>query len=759
MSRSTPIQDVVAAPGREGGTGGQAPGATPKARVDVIIVNYNSTDYLITCLHSVQRALGDVTATIYVEDNDSRDNVERIRRLFPQVVLTRNPRNLGFAAAVNRALQRSSAPVVVLLNPDSVVLSGLFELSLDYLEAHPDVAIVGPRILDGDGAVQGSARSFPTFLTGFFGRKSLISRLFPNNRITSANVLTARSDGIHPMEVDWVSGACMVIRRAAIEAVGAFDERFFMYWEDADWCRRMWQRGWKVVYLPQPTVVHFVGVSSDQLMLRSTFAFHKSSFLLFDKYNRRLPWLVRPLILCGLLVRFSLVMLSAELYQCYRRLHRRRLPAATMLPAARRIKVLRMIARLNIGGPAIHVHLLTQGLNNGRFESKLVAGSISPQEGDMSYLFASDANQPIILPELQRDISLRMDLRALLRIFRILERERPDIVHTHTAKAGFSARFAVLVYNLIFGRRVHIVHTFHGHVFEGYFSRFKSWMFVMIERLMAAFTDVIIAISQSQKDEITYKYAIAPSTKVKAVELGFDLNPFLGCGPLKGRFRREIGVDSQTVLIGIIGRLVPIKNHRMFLEAVRLFLAKERQRKVTFLVLGDGELRAPLEAYCRRHSLEGRVRFYGWRRNVHEVYADLDVLALTSLNEGTPVSIIEAMAASVPVIATDAGGVLDLLGPVNGYGRHEGYRICERGILCRKGDADGFADGLLHLVRANAAETRARVQRARGFVEKRYAKERLLNDIEDLYLDLISASNQRQAARCASSSRPLLLAP
>jgi GT2 family glycosyltransferase/glycogen synthase len=733
----------------------QTPG-DPGNVLDIIIVNYNSTDYLLRCLASVIRSLGDLPARIFVEDNDSRDRPERIGERFPAVRLTLNRRNLGFGAAVNQALRRSRSPFVVLLNPDSLVQPGLFTETLAYLRCHPRVAVIGPRILDGDGAIQGSARSFPTPLTGFFGRKSLFTRLFPNNPITSANLLTSRSDGTSPMEVDWVSGACMVVRRQAIDAVGLFDERFFMYWEDADWCRRMGDAGWKVVYLPGPTVMHYVGVSSDQLMLRSTYEFHKSSYLLFDKYNRLLPWLVRPLILCGLFLRLCFVVGSAEIALCLGRLGQAGLAVRRPRVGRRgRIKVLRMIARLNIGGPAIHVHLLTQGLDRTRFESQLVAGNISPQEGDMSYLFAGEDTQPFILPELQRDIRLQTDLKALLQFFRILEREKPDIVHTHTAKAGFTARFAVLVYNLLFRRRVHVVHTFHGHVFEGYFSRGKTWLFVMIERFMARFTSVIIAISETQKQDLAHKFRIAPPSKIRAIELGFDLNPFLNCRKLEGRFRRRIEVGPDVLLIGIIGRLVPIKNHRMFLQVVKIFLVQNPAINVRFLVFGDGELREELMGQCRRQGLERHVRFHGWTRDVAGVYADLNVLALTSLNEGTPVSIIEAMASSVPVVATDAGGVLDLLGSPDGEHGDRGFKVCERGVLCRKGDAFGFARGLRHVVQTERAVTRERSRRARDFVCRRFSKERLIADIETLYSELAERPAERRSLG-AGAARPLV---
>ena len=708
--------------------------------IDIIIVNFNSTDYLLRCLRSVYDSLRELPVKVFVEDNSSKDAIDRVKAEFPQVILSKNRYNMGFAKAINNALKQSDSPYIVLLNPDSYVMDGFFEPTLRYMEEHPHVGIVGPKILDSDRSLQGSARTFPTPLTGLFGRSSLLTRFFPNNPFTRANVLTVRSDGKTPMEADWVSGACMVVRRRAIEDVGLMDERFFIYWEDADWCKRMWDKGWRVVYFPQASVVHYVGVSSDKALPRSIFEFHKSSYRLFNKYSKQSLWLVKPFVIAGLSLRLCFVLISNLIRVSYQK-HKfavRLKEDIRILEKRRKIKVLRMIARLNVGGPAIHVHLLTKGLDARKFEPTLVAGKISPQEGDMSYLFDSADKEPTIIPELQREISLRMDLKAFRRIFNRLIEEKPHIVHTHTAKAGSSARLAVLLYNLIYGKKVRTVHTFHGHVFEGYFSRAKSLLFVWTERLLARLTDVIIAISETQRRDLSEKFHIAPAQKINTVELGFDLRPFLRSGVLKGQFRQHLGINDNSLLIGIIGRMVSIKNHRMFFEAAKLFLEQNPGVAAKFVVVGDGELRDELEAHCQQVGLTSHVKFCGWIKNVPLVYADLDILALTSTNEGTPVSIIEAMASSVPVISTDAGGVLDLLGPSDGLPSSDGFVVCQRGILCRKNDAFGFAKGLRYLTESDTREKQKRLIRARSFVSERFSEERLLNDIESLYLELMA---------------------
>jgi len=724
-----------------------------KISIDTIVVNYNSTGYLIDCIESIYRAAGENDIRIFVEDNASTDNVEQIKKAFPHVNLNINHTNIGFGAAVNQAIKRGNSPYIVLINPDSQVESGLFDIAVDYIKDAPDIGILGPRILDKDGAVQGSARSFPTPLTALFGRQSFFSRLFPHNRITRANLLAHKSDGKTPMKVDWVSGACMLIRRVSIEQVGLLDEQFFMYWEDADWCRRMREAGWQVVYFPQATVFHYVGKSSSKLMVRSIFEFHKSVYLLFNKYYSGYLKLLKPLILFGLFFRFCLVTVSGKinehLFNQRRNRQIKRKTDAGIRKTLAPIQVMRIIARLNIGGPAIHVHLLNRELNPYKFKSILVTGRISPLEGNMNYLFGPDEPEPIRIPELQREISLVMDLQAFFRIFTLLKQKSPDIVHTHTAKAGFSARFAVIIYNLFLGRHVKLVHTFHGNVFEGYFDRFSSHIFVVIEQIIAHFTDIIIAISDSQKSDLIEKYRIAPAYKFRTIRLGFDLQPFINSKKSEGKFKQLIRVDDRTIIVGMIGRLVAIKNHQMFLDAARIFLSQNLGVKIKFVIVGDGELRKELETYCRQINIENEVVFCGWIRNISMVYADLDVLALTSKNEGTPVSIIEAMASGVPVIATDVGGVRDLLGKVNTSQPHDRFRFCDRGVLCQKEDANAFAAGLKAIIQNIKIDTLGKREKnrqideladtARRFVLGEYSKERLIKDIECLYDDLMGS--------------------
>ena len=421
-----------------------------RPQVDVILVNYNSTDHLLQCLTSLYDASRGLTIHVWVQDNASRDNVDRVSVLFPDVHLIKNHSNLGFARAINRSIFQGFAPYILILNPDTIVAPGFFEPVLEYMNTHDNVGIIGPRILDMDKTVQGSARAFPTLLTALFGRRSILTRFFPDNPITRENILTSRSDGFTPMPVDWVSGACMLVRRETIEHVGPLDARFFMYWEDADWCRRIWQNGWKVVYFPRSSVIHFAGVSSNKNIFRSVLEFHKSIYRLFEKHARSPHSFLRPIIFWGLLYRFIFVIFSQGVSILFIVCCTVPMVEKMQLPLDGRIKLLRFIARLNIGGPSIHVYLLTKGLNPKKFHSILVTGKISHQEGDMSYLFDSLHEKPIAIDELQREIRPLMDIKAFFKIFSLLRNENPQIVDTHTAKAGTTARLAVILYNLLY---------------------------------------------------------------------------------------------------------------------------------------------------------------------------------------------------------------------------------------------------------------------------------------------------------------------
>lgn len=410
------------------------------------------------------------------------------------------------------------------------------------------------------------------------------------------------------------------------------------------------------------------------------------------------------------------------------------------------MKIVRIIARLNVGGPAKHVVWLTAGLRRFDCETLLVAGIVPPGEDDMSYFAEEMDVQPLYLRQMSREISIK-DAVTVWKLYRLLVRERPDIVHTHTAKAGTVGRVAGLLYRwltpaTLIGkpRQCRFVHTYHGHIFHSYYGALKTRLFVAIERALARLgTDRIIVISEQQRREIHEQFHVGKSRQFRIVPLGLDTEIFASAGERRARFRNEINAADNDILVGIVGRLTEIKNHHLFLKAIAKFKEANEQsrvlnRKVRFVIVGDGNLRTELEAYARELGVADEVIFAGTRRDPEYFYPALDVVALTSRNEGTPLTLIEAMLNARPVIATSVGGVVDLLGTATSTDGP--FAICERGIRVNPDDAVGFADGLTTLIKDEALRLKLG-ERGRKFVEQNYAKERLLKDITELYGELL----------------------
>jgi glycosyltransferase involved in cell wall biosynthesis len=399
------------------------------------------------------------------------------------------------------------------------------------------------------------------------------------------------------------------------------------------------------------------------------------------------------------------------------------------MPEAKPTRIVRIIARLNVGGPAKHVVWLTAGLQDSNYRSLLVAGSVPAGEEDMGYFADRSGVKPFYIPEMSREISLK-DAVTVWKLFRLFLHERPDIIHTHTAKAGTVGRVAGFFYRWLTPgtlvgrpRQCKFVHTYHGHVFHSYYGRGRTRVFLAIERLLARLvTDRLIVVSAQQGAEIGNDFRVGRKGQIKVIPLGLDLSVFADHASRRALFRQELGIDDETMLIGIVGRLTEIKNHQMFLNSVAR-LKKSSGPKMRFVVIGDGSLRESLEQEARSLGIESDVIFTGGRRDPEYFYPALDIVALTSLNEGTPLTLIEAMANARPCVATAVGGVVDLLAE-------------DRGICVPRGDEEAFAAALQRL----AADRQLQKEfGARGleFVQRVYRKERLVEDIKGLYHELL----------------------
>jgi glycosyltransferase involved in cell wall biosynthesis len=379
-------------------------------------------------------------------------------------------------------------------------------------------------------------------------------------------------------------------------------------------------------------------------------------------------------------------------------------------------------------------------------ETVLITGVVPPGEDDMNYFAAAAGIEPVTIREMSREISPK-DLLATWKIYRLMVRERPDIIHTHTAKAGTVGRLAALMYrwltpSVAIGRprRCHFVHTFHGHVFHSYYGPAKTKMFLIIERLLARATNRIVVVSEQQRREINEGFRVGRREQFEVIPLGLDLDAFSHWKSRRSPARAEMHAPEDEMLIGIVGRLTEVKNHEMFLSAAtrtkELMAAQNLSTRLRFVLIGDGRLRGSLESKARELGLMDNVAFLGTRYDLENVYSALDIVALTSLNEGTPLTLIEAMANERPVIATAVGGVVDLLGPSISSG--DGYTICEHGISVTSGDVDSFARGLVRLLTDGPLRTRLS-ESSKDFVYVNYGKARLIRDISDLYERLRAA--------------------
>jgi glycosyltransferase involved in cell wall biosynthesis len=377
----------------------------------------------------------------------------------------------------------------------------------------------------------------------------------------------------------------------------------------------------------------------------------------------------------------------------------------------------RVIARLNMGGPAHHVGLLDE-LDPDRYETVLLHGEVGAGEDSLEDWVRARGATMARVPGLRPELRPHDDARALGSLVRAIRRLRPDIVDTHTAKAGMLGRLAAV---LAGGPRPKIVHTYHGHVLEGYFGPAQTATYRGLERRLATVSDALIGVSSATVDDLV-RLGIAPREKFRAIPIGVDMAPFMDATPADGAaFREEARVQPGEVLLTFVGRLVPIKRVDVLLRA--LAHARGEGALVRLAVVGDGALRPELERLAAELGVADRVWFAGYRGDMLSVATAADIAVLSSDNEGTPVSLIEAAAAGTPAAATRVGGVPDVV-------------TDETGLLAAAGDFEGLGRAIAAL----AADSEGRAQmgaRARDHVVTRFSIARLLSDMDSLYEELL----------------------
>jgi glycosyltransferase involved in cell wall biosynthesis len=401
------------------------------------------------------------------------------------------------------------------------------------------------------------------------------------------------------------------------------------------------------------------------------------------------------------------------------------------------VRILRVIARLNVGGPALHVSYLTKELDRIGYETTLVAGSIGGSEGSMEYIAQELGVEPVYLPALQREISPVHDLVAARELLALIRQLRPDVLHTHTAKAGAVGRLAAQLAGR--ARPKVVVHTFHGHVLRGYFGPAKTEAFRRLEQGLARSSDALIAVSPEVKDDLV-ALGVALPEKITVIRLGLDLDARLTTAPGAAEaLRAELGVPPERLLVGWLGRMTGIKRVDELLLAFAALCSSGVDADL--LLVGDGPDRHELEGLATELGIRGRCHFTGFRTDVGTIYAASDVVALTSANEGTPVTVIEAQAAGKPVVSTDVGGVRDVVA--------DGVS----GFVVAPHDVGAVAARLGEL--AADPDLRVRLGEAGRGARDRYSVPRLVDDVDHLYRELLERAAPKPAIRRASAMRSL----
>ena len=378
-------------------------------------------------------------------------------------------------------------------------------------------------------------------------------------------------------------------------------------------------------------------------------------------------------------------------------------------------KVIRIITRLNVGGPSKHVSWLSNGLDQKGWHNILVSGKVEADENDMSEFLCKFNIKHIESKNMKRSISLKHDYKSIVEIYKLLIKIRPKIVHTHMSKAALLGRLAVMFYNFFNADKIKTVHTFHGHTFQGYFSPLKEKIFLNIERFLARFsTDKIITISKQQQDEILDRFKVGKKEQHIQINLGIDTN--FASQLDKKSFRNDYNIPDGSKVFGIVGRIADIKNHELFIDSVKYFNKNYTHENIYFVVIGDGE-RFFVENLKNIAKDVKNIIFSGNQSNPSYFYGALDYLVLTSKNEGTPVSILEAFAAEIPVISAAVGGVVDIIG-----NNERGYLI--------EANKEEFAK---HYDKMLRVDCHIKVQEAKNFVENNYSIESLVNNVDGLY--------------------------
>lgn len=401
------------------------------------------------------------------------------------------------------------------------------------------------------------------------------------------------------------------------------------------------------------------------------------------------------------------------------------------------IKVLNVLNRMGIGGPAFNAVFITEHLPKDKFEAKLIAGQVENHETTFDAAMDILSEEPFTIPEMKRSLLNPInDYKAYWKLRKYIREFKPDVVHTHSAKPGLLGRLAAKHENVPV-----IIHTFHGHTFHSYFGKAKTKLIIEIEKFLTSISTKIIAISELQRKEIVEDFKVVPNDKMVVLPLGFDIDQFTDAdGSKRKSFREEFNVQDHQVAIGIIGRLVAIKNHQQFLRGLKIAIDEVGEENIKAFIVGDGDARPEIEQLAtslgisftteKDENHDAPLVFTSWRNDVNRINSGLDIITLTSLNEGTPVALIEAQASNTPIVSTKVGGVEDIV------------IENETALLCDVNDIDTFANHLIKLI--NDKELREKMSvKGYNFAKQEFDYSIMISRLSDLYERLLNESKKK----------------
>ncbi|HEY2727547.1 MAG TPA: glycosyltransferase [Parafilimonas sp.] len=680
-------------------------------QITASIVLYKNDESVITTINSFLSSL--LKLKLYLIDNSPTDKLktglkdiladERVNYIF-------NNKNLGFGKAHNIALKKSIDQSLyhLVLNPDIEFDNGVLEGVFYFMQSHSDVGQLLPKVFYKDGNLQKLCHLLPRPV-------NLISRRFFENAAWSKKINDEYElNGFaydKCLNIPNLSGCFMFLRCDVLKQTGLFDERYFMYMEDIDLCRRIHAIS-KTVFLPDVSIVH--GFEKESYTNKIVLKYHVQSAI---KYFNKWGWTF-----------------DAERKKFNSRILKH--INADVKKTSHKPRLLILTNRLVVGGISNDIIPLAYYLRS-EFDILILYGEKEEGEADAVFLLNKYPGLNIKkINAFQKQTNLIKDTAAWFAISKEIKNFDADIVHTHGAKSGFFGRIAAYKNKIPC-----IIHTYHGHHFHSYYNRFISSFLLKMERRLGRITTTIIAISKWQKKELTEIYKIVPAEKVETVSLGIEPEK-INIDPVKQRcvFRKKYNVDEDVIAIGIAGRIVPIKNLKLFVQvAGKLLLSAAK--KLCFFIIGDGVLKRQIEEECTALNIsytenageKASIIFTSWIEDIFPAMHAMDIIALTSNNEGTPMSLIEAQFCGKPVVATNAGGVKDTL------------IINETGFLAEPGDADVMFKKLKLLIE-NDALRKEMGEKAALFATENFSKQKEVESYKQLYKNLLTQKKTKHSA-------------